>query len=151
MFINGVAVPLSAATMLNSALANFNQDPQGTTHNEASNWNGAVANTGPGGYTLWFGYADTAHSGACSDNVGIVPLNCLPDNPWQGSPNTVFLGNPVFSLIGCDRPGIDLCFDSGAIRIEANPTIVTPEPSAIFLLGVGLMGLAAWGRKRRMA
>ena len=150
MFINGVAVPLSAATTANSALADFNLDPQGIENNEASNWNNAVANTGPGGYTLWFGYADTAHTLPCSDHLGSVADNCVPDNPWQGSPNTVFLGSSVAG-VGCDRPGFPSCFDSGAIRIEANPTIVTPEPSAIFLLGVGLMGLAAWGRKRRMA
>jgi hypothetical protein len=151
MFINGVVVPLSAGTTANSALANFNQDPGGTQHNEASNWNGKVADTGAGGYSLWFGYADNAHTAVCADNVGSVPLNCLPDNPWQGSPNTTFLGSSVTNLAGCDQPGITSCFDSGAIRIEANPRVVTPEPSTMFLLGVGLMGLAAWGRKRRMA
>jgi len=116
MTIRGAAVPLSAATTANSALANFNQDPQGTAHNEASNWLSSVANTGPGGYTLWFGYADTAHTNACADTAPSIAGNCLPDNPWQGSPNTIFLGNSVSSATGCLRSGITSCFDSGAIR-----------------------------------
>jgi hypothetical protein len=157
MFINGVAVPLSAATTANSALANFNVDPGGTAHNEASNWGSFVADTGPGGYRLWFGYADNAHSGACADTTGSVASTCRPDFPWlgelpPGGTSTIFLGSAAGSAgAGGCVGGIAPCFDSGAIRIEANPVTIVPEPASIFLLGIGLMGLAAWGRKRSQA
>jgi hypothetical protein len=49
---------------------------------------------------------------------------------------------------GCARPGFSTCFDAGAIRIEVNLTGV-PEPTALFLLGAGLVGLAAWKREAR--
>jgi hypothetical protein len=146
--INGNLIPLSGAQA--NRLADNNGDPGGAAHNEASNWQGAVFNGGPGGFIVWFGYADTAHSDACADTAGTVAGNCLPDNPWQGSPNTQFVGAAGGSpgAGGCARPGISPCFDAGAIRIEVNPA-VTPEPSAILLMGAGLVGLAAWGRKRK--
>lgn len=133
-----------------NVLANNNVDPGGAEHNEASNWNQAVFNGGPGNFIVWFGYADTAHTDACADTTGQVPNNCLPDNPWQGSPNTLFVGAAGGSpgAGGCARPGFSSCFDAGAIRIEVNPTGV-PEPTALFLLGAGLIGLAAWKREAR--
>jgi hypothetical protein len=77
-------------------------------------------NGGPGNFIVWFGYADTAHTDACADTTGQVPNNCLPDNPWQGSPNTLFVGAAGGSpgAGGCARPGFSTCFDAGAIRIE---------------------------------
>jgi hypothetical protein len=146
--INGTSIPLSGGQA--NALANFNNDPGGTLHNEASNWNGAVFNGGPGGLIVWFGYADNAHSDQCADTTGTVASNCLPDNPWQGSPNTVFIGGTVNGVqnVGCDRPNTPNCFDGGAIRIEINNAISTPEPASVFLLGVGLIGFAALLKKR---
>jgi len=141
--INGISIPLSGGQA--NALANFNNDPGGATHNEATNWNGAVFNGGPGGLIVWFGYADNAHTDQCADTVGTVASNCLPDNPWQGSPSTVFIGGTVNSAqnVGCDRPNTPNCFDAGAIRIEVNNAVSTPEPSSLFLLGGGLIGFAA--------
>jgi hypothetical protein len=147
--INGIAIVLSGPQA--NVLANNNADPGSTAHNEASNWNQAVFNSGvPGGLIVWFGYADNAHTDACADTTGTVAGNCLPDNPWQGSANTAFIGaagGTAGVAGGCTRPGVAPCFDAGAIRIEVNGT--APEPSTMFLLGVGLVGLAAWGRKRQ--
>ena len=140
--INGVSITLSGPQT--NALANFNADPGGIVHNEASDWGVNVFNGGPGGLRVWFAYADTAHTGTCAD----VDLNCLPENPWQGSPNTLFVGN-TGGPTGCDRPGVTACFDAGAIRIEVNPAV--PEPSAMLLMGIGLVGLAAWGKKRKQS
>ena len=112
-----VSVPLP----LNNALNNFNADPGGGTHQEAQNWNVSVLNQ-PGGLHVWIGYADNAHAGDCADTTGTIASNCLPDNPWQGSPNTIFAGQAIGRCDGaeCLRPGITSCFDAGAIRIELN-------------------------------
>lgn len=146
-----INVPLPAANAIN----NFNNDPGGASHQEAQNWT-QVLDQGPGGVKVSIGYADTAHSDACTDNNagigGQVNGNCLPDNPWSGSANTVFVGALVNSPSGCARPAPDdnNCFDAGTILIQLNNTPVqTPEPGSMFLLGAGLLGLAAWGRKRK--
>jgi PEP-CTERM motif len=136
-----VNVPLPTANALN----NFNADPSGGTHQEARNWETSVLNV-PGGLHVWVGYADNAHQGACADTVGQIPSNCLPDNPWQGSPNTVFAGQAINDPgNGCLREGIDACFDAGAIRIEINdpPVATVPEPASMMLLATGLAGLMA--------
>jgi len=140
--INGVVIPLSGPNA--TALANFNTDPGGAAHNEATDWGTKVFNGGPGGLSVWFGYADNAHTNPCADADG----NCLPENPWQGSPNTLFVG-ATGGPTGCDRPGITACFDAGTIRIEVNPLAITPEPASMLLLGFGLIGLAGWVRKNR--
>ena len=92
-----VSVPLPLANALN----NGNVDPGGV-HQEASNWNISVLNQ-PGGLHVWVGYADTAHPGACADTTGTVLSNCLPDNPWQGSLNTIFAGQAITDPVGCLR------------------------------------------------
>jgi hypothetical protein len=145
--INGTAIPLSGPQA--NILANNNADIGGAAHNEASNWNQAVFNGGPGGFIVWFGYADNAHTDACADTTGTVASNCLPDNPWQGSPFTQFVGAAGGSAGagGCTRSGVAPCFDAGAIRIEVAPTVQGPEPTALFLLVTGLIGLAAWRRE----
>jgi PEP-CTERM motif len=116
-------------------------DPGGATHQEATDW--TLLGTS-GGLRLWVGYADNAHGPtACADANG----TCLPENPWQGSPNTTFLGAPT-GPTGCVRTGITSCFDAGAIRIEA---VGVPEPSSIVLVGTGLLGIGFLARKRAKA
>jgi hypothetical protein len=135
-----VNVPLP----LNNALNNFNTDPGGGTHQEARNWETSVLNV-PGGLHVWIGYADDAHQGACADVNGTIASNCLPDNPWQGSPNTVFAGAAINDPgNGCLRDNAS-CFDAGAIRIELNdtPAATVPEPASMMLLATGLAGLMA--------
>lgn len=54
-------------------------------------------------------------------------------------------GSAVGAAPGCDRLGVAPCFDAGAIQFHG--VAVLPQPSALLLLGGGLMGLAAWERR----
>jgi len=125
-------------------------DPEAQLHQEAVDWTSLGSS---GGIQLWVAYADNAHggtTGAGSQQCSDANHTCLPENPWFGSPNTVFLGGPVAG--GCVPTGgstinPDLsCFDAGALRIELAP-VQTPEPSILLTLGTGLIGIATAFRK----
>jgi hypothetical protein len=151
--IQGVGtVPFIDGTPANNVLHDSNSDPRDSAHNESKAWTllGSIA-----GIKLWVGYADDAHTNACAD-AGEGPGttgNCHPD-PWQGSFNTIFLGNLVTESTpdGCSRPGSVQCFDAGAIRMEFDSSsqifATTSEPSTLVLFGIGLIGFAAWKKRR---
>jgi len=90
---------------LNTELNNFNTDiPNQVTHQEQRPWS-AQPYVDAINYTLRLGYADNVHG--CT-------TNCFP-NPWNGSPNTTFIGaGQTFPGFPC-APGT--CFDAGAILI----------------------------------
>ena len=142
-----VIVPLP----LNNALNNFNTDSGGSNYQEAANWTQVLNQIG--GLSVFIGYADNANTGGCADLTGTISGNCLPDNPWQGSPNTIFAGMSTGGA-GCSVPGITSCFDAGAIRIDVNdppsPTPV-PEPATMTLLATGLAALVARRQRRANA
>jgi hypothetical protein len=149
--INGTTITPSGTQA--NALANFNLDDGSITHQEATAWGPAISNAGAGGLIVWFGYADSAHNSPCTDTTGLggeIAGDCTPNAPWQGSANTTFIGGTVTTTPGngCDKTGITACFDAGAIRIQVNDSIATPEPSVLLMLGVGLVGIAFVTRKR---
>jgi Bacterial Ig-like domain (group 1) len=54
------------------------------------------------------GYAEDKYQSSLSP--GAFPV------PWEGSPNTIFLGNPVYGPSQCGT--LPHCFDAGAIRLD---------------------------------
>jgi len=135
----------------NNVLHDNNSDPRDAAHNESHAWNllGSIA-----GIKLWVGYADDAHTNACldADEGAGTAGNCHPD-PWQGSADTIFLGNLVTESTpdGCSRPDSVQCFDAGAIKMQfdsSSQILAVPEPSAMLLLGIGLAGLTVSRRQR---
>jgi hypothetical protein len=144
--VNGVVVGGG-----NNVLANNNADPTGTAHNEAANY---AAYGATSAFQVSTGYADNVHTNPCADGDG----NCHPD-PFAASATDRFIGGgtdappeiPVETNPNhCSTtPGTNQCFDAGVVRIVAIDVPRVPEPSSLLLLGVGIMGLAAWGRSRR--
>ena len=128
-----------------NVLGNFGL-PDTTTNAEAAEWTLPLVNVSSG-LKLWVGYADTAHADAFVD----PGLNGLPDGPWLGTQaaGSTFIGAAGGSsgAGGCvhGTPVISPCFDAGALRIEVAPT---PEPSILLLMGIGLVGIAAFNRKK---
>jgi hypothetical protein len=88
----------------------------------ANNARPSHAAGGISGLSVSVGYAEDKHQSSL--NPGAFPV------PWSGSPNTIFLGNPVFSPGQCGT--IPHCYDAGAIRLDNN------SPSDIPIDGVSV-------------
>lgn len=65
-----------------------------------------------GNLTVSVGYAEDKHQSTL--NAAAFPV------PWQGSPNTIFLGNPTSTTSECGT--LPHCFDAGAIRLDNTGT-----------------------------
>ena len=70
------------------------------------------SNSSIGNLTVSVGYAEDKHQSSL--NPAAFPV------PWAGSPNTIFLGNPVYGPIRCGS--LPHCFDGGAIRLDNHGT-----------------------------
>jgi len=68
----------------------------------------SYAASGISGLSVSVGYAEDKHQSSL--NPGAFPV------PWSGSPNTIFLGNPVFGSSPCGS--LPHCYDGGAIRLD---------------------------------
>ncbi len=78
------------------------------TFTVASNVRPSHASSGISGLSVSVGYAEDKHQSSL--NPGAFPV------PWSGSPNTIFLGNPVYGSSPCGT--LPHCFDAGAIRLD---------------------------------
>src|SRR6266566_3790505 len=67
-----------------------------------------AAGASSSGLAVSVGYAEDKHQSSLSP--GAFPV------PWSGSPNTIFLGNPVFGSSACGT--LPHCYDAGAIRLD---------------------------------
>jgi hypothetical protein len=132
-----------------------NPDPIDTANNEATDWTGTQ--NGPGNaFSIQFGYADNIHTNPCTD----ADLNCLPENPWEpGTPGHTFLGGGTAAPVGyphsteihhCAVNPTANCYDAGAILITGLQVVTVPEPLTLLLLGIGLLGMTAYGNKRHL-
>src|SRR5260221_4093943 len=71
---------------------------------------GSAAASTVGGLSVSVGYAEDKETN--SPNPASFPV------PWQGAPNTVFLGNALTGSSNCGT--LALCYDAGAIRLDNN-------------------------------
>jgi PEP-CTERM motif len=119
---------------------------------ETREYVGAPQTGGTGtGLSLNVGYADDAHfqnpHPACSatGTVDTPIINCRPD-PFSATfvQATLVSGGCVGADGNFDGRS---CIDAGVLRFFNGTPPLVPEPSTLFLLGSGLLGLAVWGRR----
>jgi hypothetical protein len=144
--INGVDF---SDTSQNLIAQNLDPLPRPTTFNEARDYaaaSGALA----GVSGVFTGYFDNVHTDPCADSNG----NCLPE-PFFGSATNTLIGagalNPGIIETEphhCPNSGSATCWDSGVIRIVSATQVAVPP--TLILIGSGLMGFAAWGRRRKV-
>ncbi|HEX6477755.1 MAG TPA: Ig-like domain-containing protein, partial [Ktedonobacteraceae bacterium] len=74
---------------------------------------------GISGLSVSVAYAEDKHQSSLTP--GAFPV------PWAGSPNVLFLGNPVYGSLRCGT--IPHCYDAGAIRLDNTTTSALPVDS----------------------
>ncbi len=89
------------------------------TFTVASNVRPSHASSGISGLSVSVGYAEDKHQSSL--NPGAFPV------PWSGSPNTIFLGNPVYGSSPCGT--LPHCYDAGAIRLDNSSSSDIPIDS----------------------
>lgn len=107
------------------------------------------------------GVAEIAVSDVNGTNLGVdvgrywstgpgVPGASYVAGPWQAGPQSGPVGGSPWDLLAVDvefqlSPFFDIATVNGFTSIDVAPI---PEPSALLLLGGGLLGIALWRRKR---
>jgi len=85
----------------------------------ANNARSSHAAGGISGLSVSVGYAEDKHQSSMIQ--GSFPV------PWSGSPNVIFLGNPIFGSTQCGS--LPHCYDAGAIRLDNTSSSAIPIDS----------------------
>jgi PEP-CTERM motif len=156
VLINGIS--FSDNTKVLDGLNGLLADPVTNAFNEAKAYSSLTATAS--GFEAFVGYFDNIHTDACLDaGTGAggpeVSGNCRPDVDSLAFVSVAGLASPAINNVFTDVSGfpnhcapggtVATCWDAGVIEIHGLAAI--PEPSTLFLLGTGLMGLAVWGRR----
>ena len=100
----------------------------------------SLANPGWGVYAN--GYATTETCLATSGNGDCAAV--------LGNGGQTLLLGPLFDAYASEEDGARFVANGAGLLLDASPT-VTPEPATVALLGTGLLGMGAFGLRRRRA